>query len=652
MNMLKNKEKILFVSEILLGFIVLVLLYTIHGKLHGVIEYVIFFIPYIILGRDVFKNAAMDFIKGKFMRESFLMSIATVGAIILHELPEALAVLMFYRVGEYFEDMAVDKSKRTISALMSIRPDSANIIRENGNIEKVDISQVHINDSIIINPFEKVPLDSVIYEGESWLDTKALTGESMPKAVKINDEVLAGTINGDASIKAKVIREYAESSVAKILKLVQDSQNRKANIEQLISRFAGVYTPIVVFGAVALTIIPVLIYGSEEFSDYFQRSLTLLVVSCPCAFMVGIPLTYFSSIGRASKLGIMVKGGVFLDLLAKTQTVIFDKTGTLTKGEFSIKEISNSGLYDNTSLLKYSAYAEAGSSHPIAVSIVEHYEKNHGKIDDNLISNHKDISGKGAIATVEGKNITIGGKELLKQNNIEIPNDYNKNINVHIAIDGKYAGGFFIDDSVKEDAKEAVITLNNMNIKTGLISGDNAERVKNFANDMGISVFRGECLPDDKVHALEEMMKDSKASIFVGDGINDAPSLARADIGIAMGGLGSDAAIENADVVIMDDKPSKAAVIIKLAKKNHIVVIQNIALALIIKFGAITLGALGLASMWLAIFADTGVTVIVVLNALRLLYPFGEKEEPLPDIPDIKESDIKIGGCNCGCQHD
>lgn len=648
MNMLKNKEKILFIAEILLGFTVLVLLYTIHGKLHGVLEYIIFFIPYLILGRDVFKNAAMDFIKGKFMRESFLMSIATIGAVILHELPEALAVLMFYRVGEYFEDMAVDKSKRTISALMSIRPDSANIIRENGNIEKVDISQVHINDNIIINPFEKVPLDSIIYEGESWLDTKALTGESMPKAVKAEDEILAGTINGDASIKARVIREYAESSVAKILKLVQDSQNRKANIEQLISRFAGIYTPIVVFGAIALTIIPVLIYGSEEFGDYFQRSLTLLVVSCPCAFMVGIPLTYFSSIGRASKLGIMVKGGVFLDLLAKTQTVIFDKTGTLTKGEFSIKEIFNSGLYDNISLLKYSAYAETGSSHPIAISIVEHYEKNHGKIDDNLISNHKDISGKGAIATVEGKNITIGGKELLRQNNIEIPNNYNKNINVHIAIDGKYAGGFFIDDSVKEDTKEAIITLNNMNIKTGLISGDNAERVKNFANDMNISIFKGECLPDDKVNALEEMMKDSKASIFVGDGINDAPSLARADIGIAMGGLGSDAAIENADVVIMDDKPSKVASVIKLAKKNHTVVIQNIALALIIKFAAITLGALGLASMWLAIFADTGVTVIVVLNALRLLYPFGEKEEP---IPDIKESDIKIGGCSCGCQH-
>lgn len=646
--MLKNKERFLFILEMILGGIVLVLLYTLHGKIHGIIEYIIFFIPYLILGREVFKNAAMDFIKGKFMRESFLMSIATIGAIILHEFPEALAVLIFYRVGDYFEDMAVNKSKRTISALMSIRPDSANIIGENGNIEKVDISKVRINDNIIINPFEKVPLDSIIYEGESWLDTKALTGESMPKSVKAGDEILAGTINGDASIKAKVIREYAESSVAKILKLVQESQNRKANIEQLISRFAGIYTPIVVFGAIALTIIPTLIYGGEVFGDWFKRSLTLLVVSCPCAFMVGIPLTYFSSIGRASKLGIMIKGGVFLDLLSNVQTVVFDKTGTLTKGEFSIKEIFNSGLYDDESMLKYAAYAESGSSHPIAISITEYYKKNYGNIEDNLIFNHKDISGKGATSIVDGKNIIIGGHELLKQNNIELPENYNKNINVHIAIDGKYAGGFFIDDSVKEDSKEAIISLNNMNIKTGLISGDNFERVKKFANEMNISVYKGECLPDDKVNSLEEMMKDSKASIFVGDGINDAPSLARADIGIAMGGLGSDAAIENADVVIMDDKPSKVATVIKLAKKNHIVVIQNILLALVIKFAAITLGALGLASMWLAIFADTGVTVIVVLNALRLLYPLGEKEEP---IADLKDCDIKITDCDCGCGH-
>lgn len=646
--MLKNKERFLFILEMILGGIVLVLLYTLHGKIHGIIEYIIFFIPYLILGREVFKNAAMDFIKGKFMRESFLMSIATIGAIILHEFPEALAVLIFYRVGDYFEDMAVNKSKRTISALMSIRPDSANIIGENGNMEKVDISKVSINDNIIINPFEKVPLDSIIYEGESWLDTKALTGESMPKSVKAGDEILAGTINGDASIKAKVIREYAESSVAKILKLVQESQNRKANIEQLISRFAGIYTPIVVFGAIALTIIPTLIYGGEVFGDWFKRSLTLLVVSCPCAFMVGIPLTYFSSIGRASKLGIMIKGGVFLDLLSNVQTVVFDKTGTLTKGEFSIKEIFNCGLYDDASMLKYASHAESGSSHPIAISIVEYYKKNYGNIEDNLIFNHKDISGKGAASIVDGKNIIIGGHELLKQNNVELPENYNKNINVHIAIDGKYAGGFFIDDSVKEDSKEAIISLNNMNIKTGLISGDNSERVKKFANEMNISVYKGECLPDDKVNSLEEMMKDSKASIFVGDGINDAPSLARADIGIAMGGLGSDAAIENADVVIMDDKPSKVATVIKLAKKNHIVVIQNILLALVIKFAAITLGALGLASMWLAIFADTGVTVIVVLNALRLLYPLGEKEEP---IANLKDCDIKITDCDCGCGH-
>ena len=644
--MLKNKERLLFLLEIFLGLVVLVLLYALHDKIHGITEYIVFFIPYLILGRDVFKNAALDFIKGKFMRESFLMSIATVGAIILHQLPEALAVLMFYRVGDYFEDMAVDKSKRTIAALMAIRPDSANIIRENGNIEKVDISKVHIGDNIIINPFEKVPLDSVIYEGESWIDTKALTGESMPRSVKVNDEILAGTINGDNTIKAKVVRAYAESSIAKILKLVQDSQNRKANIEQFISKFAGIYTPIVVFGAIFLTVIPTLIYGKEVFANWFNRSLTLLVVSCPCAFMVGIPLTYFASIGRASKLGVMVKGGVFLDLLAKTDKVIFDKTGTLTKGEFAIKEIYNTGVYDDETMIKYAAYAETGSSHPIAISIVEHYKNHHnGIINDSLISSHKDISGKGASAVIENKNILVGGINLLKQNNIDTSN-YKENINVHIAIDSKYAGGFLIDDSVKDDTKEAISLLNSMNIKTALISGDNINRVEAFAKEMNINSFKGGCLPEDKVNVLEGMMKDSKASIFVGDGINDAPSLARADIGIAMGGLGSDAAIENADVVIMDDKPSKVALAIKLAKKNHIVVLQNILLALVIKFAAIILGALGLASMWLAIFADTGVTVIVVLNALRLLYPLGEKTENIN--VDTKVCDIKVTDCDCG----
>ncbi|AFR70528.1 cadmium-translocating P-type ATPase [Brachyspira pilosicoli B2904] len=646
--MLKNKEKILFISEITISLVVLILLNALHNKIHGVIEYIIFFIPYFILGREVFKNAVLDFVKGKFMRESFLMSIATVGAIILHQLPEALAVLLFYRIGEYFEDMAVDKSKRTIAALMSIRADFANIIKEDGTIEKVDISKVNINDNILINPFEKVPLDSIIYEGESWLDTKALTGESMPKDVKVNDEILAGTINGESSIKARVIRVYAESSIAKILKLVQESQNRKANIEQFITKFAGIYTPIVVFGAILLTIIPTIIYGKEFFNDWFARSLTLLVVSCPCAFMVGIPLTYFASIGRASKFGIMVKGGVFLDLLAQTKKVIFDKTGTLTKGKFYIREIENVGIYDDDTLIKYASLAEIGSSHPIAISIVEHYKKNH-EINESLITSHKDIRGKGSESIIEGKSILIGKLDLLKQNNINLPDNINNKFNVYISIDGEYAGAFYIDDIIKDDTKEAIDLLNSMNIETALISGDNIERVTSFAKENNIQSFSGGCLPEEKVNVLEGMMKDSKVSIFVGDGINDAPSLARADIGIAMGGLGSDAAIENADVIIMDDKPSKVAAIIKLAKKNHIVVLENILLALVIKFGAIILGALGLASIALAIFADTGVTVIVVLNALRLLYPIGEKSNIENVSP--KDIDIKVTSCNCGHHH-
>lgn len=648
MSMSKNKEKFLFIAEISISLIVLILVNVLHDKIHGLIEYVIFFIPYFILGRDVFKNAVLDFVKGKFMRESFLMSIATVGAIILHQLPEALAVLLFYRIGEYFEDMAVDKSKRTIAALMSIRADFANIIKEDGTIEKVDISKVNINDNILINPFEKVPLDSIIYEGESWLDTKALTGESMPKDVRVNDEILAGTINGESSIKARVIRVYAESSIAKILKLVQESQNRKANIEQFITKFAGIYTPIVVFGAILLTIIPTIVYGKEFFNDWFSRSLTLLVVSCPCAFMVGIPLTYFASIGRASKFGIMVKGGVFLDLLAQTKKVIFDKTGTLTKGKFYIREIENAGIYDDDTLIKYASLAEMGSSHPIAISIVEHYKKNHD-INESLITSHKDIRGKGSESMIEGKNVLIGKLDLLKQNNIKLPDNINNKFNVYISIDGEYAGAFYIDDIIKEDTKEAIDLLNSMNIETALISGDNIERVTSFAKENNIQSFNGGCLPEEKVNVLEGMMKDSKVSIFVGDGINDAPSLARADIGIAMGGLGSDAAIENADVIIMDDKPSKVAAIIKLAKKNHIVVLENILLALVIKFGAIILGALGLASIALAIFADTGVTVIVVLNALRLLYPIGEKSNIENVSP--KDIDIKVTSCNCGHHH-
>lgn len=645
--MLKNnKERNLLLLELLLGFIILTIIWKFHTKIHGIKEYLLFSIPYIILGRNVFKNAFNDFISGKFMRESFLMSVATIGAIILHEFTEALAILIFYRIGGYFEDMAIDKSKRTIASLMAIRADYANIIRENGSIEKVDISKVNIGDKILINPYEKVPMDSIIYEGESYLDTKALTGESMPRDVKVDDEILAGTINGNTTLKATVIREYAESSISKILKLVQESQNRKSKIEKVISKFAGIYTPIVVFGAIFLTIIPTIIYGKDTLNIWFERSLTLLVVSCPCAFMIGIPLTYFASIGRASKFGIMVKGGVFLDLLAKVDNVIFDKTGTLTKGEFSIKEVFNNSVYDDETLLKYSAYAETGSSHPIAISIVEHYKNKYSKnIDDSIISSHKDISGKGSISIIEDKNIIIGNIELLKENNIKIPTNLNKLANVHISIDGEYSASLLIDDSIKDDTKEAINTLNSMNIKTSLISGDNNDRVSVFANEIGIKNFKGECLPEEKVERLEELMNGSKSSVFVGDGINDAPSLARADIGIAMGGLGSDAAIESADVIIMDDKPSKVSTIIKLAKKNHIIVLENLLLSFLIKFATIILGAFGIANIWLAIFADTGVTVIVVLNALRILYNIADKEL------DTNIKNIDILKCSCGCDN-
>lgn len=647
MSMSKNKEKIIFFVQILLSCAALFSINWFHVSLHGALEYLIFFVFYIILGKDVFKNAALDFVKGKFMRESFLMTIATLGAIILHELPEALAVLLFYRVGSYFEDMAVNKSKNTIASLMAIRADYANIIRLDGSVQKVDVADVVINEEIMINPFEKVPLDSVILDGNSWLDTKALTGESMPRSVKSGDEILAGSINGESTIKAKVIRIYAESSVAKILRLVQDASNRKANIERFISRFAGIYTPIVVLGAIALTVIPTIIYGKEAFDQWFQRALTLLVVACPCAFIVGIPLTYFASIGRASKIGVIVKGGVFLDLLAKVKTVVFDKTGTLTKGEFSIRNIYGSGIVNDDTLLKYAAYAEKGSSHPIAVSIVEYYKNKYGDINESKITSHKDIGGKGVISVVDGSEVLVGGRNLLKSNNVELPDDIDRNINVLVSIDSKYAGGLYIDDSVRDDAVSAIRSLNDMSIKTGIISGDTIDRVDRFAKEMNIDLVRGGCLPEDKVTSLEGMMKNSGqsgATIFVGDGINDAPSLARADVGIAMGGVGSDAAVENADVVIMDDKPSKVADIVKLAKKTHLVVLENVLLAFLVKLLAIGLGAVGIVSMWMAILADTGVTVIVIFNAMRILYPVGEKYEKV----DIKESyNIKGPSCNC-----
>lgn len=642
--MSKNKHKILFASVIILSLIATFIIAKMHDSIHGIIEYTIFWFFYILLGKNVFKNAFLDFIHGKFMRESFLMTIATVGAIIIHLYPEALAVLIFYRIGIYFEDRATAKSRNTILALVSVRADSANVFR-NGDIEKVDIKEVKTDEIVYIYPFEKIPLDSIIIEGETWLDTKALTGESMPKTVAIGDEILAGMINGESTIKARVVRVYEKSSIAKILVLVEESQNRKAQMEKFISRFAGVYTPIVVSIAVLMMIVPPLIYGSQAFTEWFRRALTLLVISCPCAFVVGIPLTYFSSIGRASKLGIIVKGGVFFDFLSKVDTVVFDKTGTLTKGQFMIKSIVNNSSLSDDDFLKYAAHAEAQSQHPIAKSIVAYYEEKFTKVNNNIITDYKDIGGRGVITKIDSYDILVGGDNLMKQNNIDIPTDADKNLNVLVAIQGKFAGGFLIDDSVKDDTDEAIKMLSEMNIKTAILSGDKKDRVESFAKEHNIDVAVGECLPEDKVARLESIIKTSKASVFVGDGINDAPSLARADIGIAMGSLGSDAAVENADVVIMDDKPSKVATIIKLSKKTNAVVWQNILLAFIVKFVAIVLGFLGITTIWMAIFADTGVTILVVLNAIRILYPIGEKRND-----KHLDKDDKISGA-CTCEH-
>ena len=642
--MLKNKNLIIFIVQLILSSIALFIITKFHDEGNKLVENIVFFTFYILLGHTVFKNAFLDFVRGKFMRESFLMTIATLGAIAIHEYPEALAVLIFYRIGMYFEDKATSKSRNTILSLMSVRADTANLF-VGGEIKTVDVKDVKVGDTISIYPFEKIPLDSVIIEGETWLDTKALTGESMPKTVGKDDNILAGMINGESSIKAQVLKVYDESSIARILKLVEESQTRKAKIEKFISRFASIYTPIVVALALALIIIPPFIFGGGIFTEWFRRALTLLVISCPCAFVVGIPLTYFAAIGRASKIGVIVKGGVFFDLLSKVNAVIFDKTGTLTKGEFSVKSIINNSGLDEKTFVKYTSYAESQSKHPIAKSIVHYYETEYEKINSSLVDNYKDISGRGVITTIDNKNVLVGGASLMRENNIELPLDVNKDINVYVAIDDTYAGGFIIDDSVKEDTHEAIVKLSKMGIKTAILSGDKKERVEIFAKENNIDYAIGACLPEDKVVRLEELMKNAKASIFVGDGINDAPSLARADVGIAMGALGSDAAVENADVVIMDDKPSKVAAIIKLAKRTNIIVWQNIMLAFVIKFVVIILGFFGLATMWMAILADTGVTVLVIFNALRILYPMFEKRDD-KHLDALHSKEIS-GACNC-----
>jgi len=582
-------------------------------------EFSIFFASYILVGGEIIFRAIKNMVRGQVFDENFLMTIATIGAFAIQEFPEGAAVMLFYRIGELFQDMAVNRSKRSISALMDIRPDYATLIA--GNEEKrVDPDEVKIGDRIIVKPGEKIPLDGRILEGKSMVNTSALTGESVPREVEAGDDVLAGFINTNGVLTIEVGKEFGESAVAKILDLVQNATARKAPTENFITKFAGYYTPIVVIIALILALLPPLLIPGASFSDWFYRALIFLVIACPCALVISIPLGFFGGIGGASKNGILVKGGNYLEALNSVDTVVFDKTGTLTKGVFKVTKISPKNGMDANDLLKYAAFAESYSNHPIAISILNEYW---GEINKDEISDYEEISGHGIRVKAEGKEILAGNIKLMNKENIEYDNVDEVGTVVHVAVDKKYAGYILISDEEKEDAKAAISGLKAIGVKrTVMLTGDNKKVGEKVAGDLGLDEVYAELLPDQKVEKLEMLDRQKSPHgklVFVGDGINDAPVLARADIGIAMGGLGSDAAIEAADVVIMTDEPSKIVSAISIAKRTRRIVWQNIGFALGVKLIVLILGAGGIATMWEAVFADVGVAVIAILNAMRVM---------------------------------
>lgn len=582
------------------------------------IELGIFLTSFLIIGGDVIFKAIRNIAHGQVFDENFLMSIATIGAFFIKEYPEGVAVMLFYQVGELFQTYAVDKSRRSIAGLMDIRPDYANIQR-NGQIEKVDPEEVQIGEIIVIRPGEKIPLDSVVLEGNSMIDTKALTGESVPRETGASDELLSGCININGVLTAKVTKEFGESTVSKILDLVENASSKKSNSENFITKFAKYYTPVVVIIAALLAIIPPIVIPGATFSDWIYRALTFLVISCPCALVISVPMSFFGGIGAASINGILVKGSNYLEALAQAETIVFDKTGTLTKGVFKVQNIFPSGI-SKEKLLRLTAYAENYSNHPISLSLKEAYGK---EIDNNLISKVEEIAGYGVIATVEGKEIAVGNNKMVRRFNLT-PSDTGNAVGtmVHVIIDGVYSGYIVIADEVKDDAKKAIILLKKEHIKrTVMLTGDAKAIGEKVASELGLDQVYTELLPGGKVDKVEKLMekKSPKSKlVFVGDGINDAPVLARADLGIAMGGLGSDAAIEAADIVIMTDEPSKIATAMKISRKTLTIVRQNIILSLVIKFAVLILGAMGIASMWAAVFADVGVSTIAILNAIRI----------------------------------
>ena len=621
--MTKKQKKVLY--RIIISF-ALVLVLVLLEKLVSIPEWVLFIlflVPYLVIGHDILKKAWKGIKNRQAFDENFLMAVATIGAIALGDYKEGVAVMLFYQIGELFQSYAVGKSRRNISELMDIRPDYANIERD-GQIEQVDPNEVEIGEIIIVKPGEKIPLDGIIVEGNGTLDTSALTGESVPRNVKSGDEVISGCINNSGLLKIQTTREFGESTVSKILDLVENASSKKSQSENFISKFAKYYTPVVCYSALALALVPpvvgMIVGNAPHWSVWIYRALTFLVISCPCALVISIPLTFFAGIGGASKAGILVKGSNYLEALSKAKIIAMDKTGTLTKGVFQVTEVSAVGVSEEE-LIMYAAHAESFSSHPISISLQKAYGK---EIDRSIVTDVNEKAGHGVSARVSGKEIYIGNSKLMKSLGVSYNDAPLAGTVCHITIDGKYAGYILISDVAKDTSKTAVEEMKAVGIsKTVMLTGDSKAAADAIASELGISHVYSELLPGDKVDIVEKLINEKLSSndmlLFVGDGINDAPVLSRADIGIAMGALGSDAAIEAADVVLMDDDPVKIPLAVKLSRKCMRIVYENIYFAIGIKFICLILGAFGIANMWAAIFADVGVMVIAVLNAIRAL---------------------------------
>lgn len=620
--MTSKQKKVLYRIIIATVLIVVVSLFCKFVEPDTWIEVVLYLIPYFVIGYDILKKAGKGILNKQVFDENFLMAVATVGAMLLGDFKEGVAVMLFYQIGELFQSCAVGKSRKNIAALMDIRPDYANVMVD-GEIEQVDPDDVEVGTEIIVNPGEKVPIDGVITEGNTTLNTSALTGESVPRSAKCGEEVISGCINMTGVIKLKTTKEFGDSTVSKILDLVENSSMKKSRSENFITKFARYYTPAVCYSALALALIPPIISMimgmSPNFQTWIIRALTFLVISCPCALVISIPLSFFGGIGCASTNGILVKGSNYLEALADTKYIVFDKTGTLTKGVFEVNGVYPESGYTDKDLLYYAAYAESASSHPISISLKKAYGE---KLDLEHVTGIEEIAGHGVQATVDGKPVYAGNNKLMKKNGLTITQEHDEGTVVYIAIDGAYVGCITIADVIKPTSKDAIHGLKKSGIKTVMLTGDTKKTADKVAAEVGVDMVRSELLPADKVSEVEALLekKQGKENLaFVGDGINDAPVLSRADIGIAMGALGSDAAIEAADVVLMDDDPAKIALAMKISMKTLRIVRENIVFALFVKAICLILGALGIANMWIAIFADVGVMVIAVINATRAL---------------------------------